>query len=50
MLSKEKNVKPDTYFSLPSEDRIDFELENKEKEEKELTTEKIFDKLGEKNK
>lgn len=50
MLSKEKNSKNDTYFSLPTEDWIDLELETKEKEEKEITAEKVFNKLDEKNK
>jgi len=50
MLSKEKNFKKDNYFNLPTEDRIDFEIESKEKEEKEMTTENIFKKLDEKSK
>ena len=50
MLSKEKNINQDTYFNLPAEDRIDLEIENKEKEEKEMTTENIFKKLDEKSK
>lgn len=50
MLSKENKSKNDSYFSLPTEDRIDFELEDKEREEKETVTEKVFDKLKEKNK
>ncbi|MHA6251919.1 hypothetical protein [Oceanobacillus sp. CAU 1775] len=45
MLSKGKNKK-DVFFSLPDEDRMGFELEAKEKEEKEIPTEKIFNKLN----
>lgn len=50
MQFKEKNSKKESFFSLPTEDRIDFELEVKEKEEKEIVTEKIFNKLNEKTK
>lgn len=50
MLFKEKSFKRDSYFNLPTEDRIDFEIESKEKEEKEMTTENIFKNLDEKNK
>ncbi|MBN6205414.1 hypothetical protein JYK21_03030 [Ralstonia pickettii] len=50
MLSKDKNLKKDNYFSLPAEDRINLEMEAKEKEERESTAEKVFNKLNEKNK
>ncbi|MBR3119886.1 hypothetical protein [Oceanobacillus profundus] len=50
MVSKEKKSSKDSFFSLPTEDRLDFELEDKEKEEKETATEKVFDKLNGKNK
>lgn len=50
MLPNEKSVKKDVYFHLPPEDRLEFELEDKEKEEKEIATEKVIDKLNEKMK
>lgn len=50
MVPKEKNPKKDSYFNLSTEDRVDFELEEKEKEEKEIAKEKVFNKLDGKNK
>ena len=46
---KEKNSTKEGYFHLAPEDRLEFELENQEKEEKEIITEKVFDRLKEKD-
>ena len=46
MLSKENNSKKNAYFQLPPEDRMEFELEDKEKKEKEIAVEKVYDKLN----
>ncbi|WP_162800254.1 hypothetical protein [Oceanobacillus zhaokaii] len=46
MVSKEKKLKKDSYFSLPTEDRINFALEDKEREEKDTAAEKVFEKLN----
>lgn len=49
MFPKEKNSTKEGYFHLAPEDRLEFELENQEKEEKEIITEKVFDRLKEKD-
>lgn len=48
MLPKEEKTKKDGFFHLPPEDRMEFALEDKEKQEKELAKEKVFHKLNEK--
>lgn len=49
MVTKDKNAKEE-YFSLPKEDRLNFEIEVKQKKEKEIVVEKVFKKLNEKYK
>ncbi|WP_170138914.1 hypothetical protein [Oceanobacillus chungangensis] len=49
MVFKEQKSKKDSYFSLPTEDRINFALEDKEKEEKDTAAEKVLEKLNKRN-
>jgi hypothetical protein len=44
MQAKENKTKKNPFFHIPPEDRIEFELEDIEKEEKELASEKILKK------
>lgn len=48
MFADEKKLKKDAYFHLPQEDRIEFELEEKEKREKENATDNVFKELNKK--
>ncbi|WP_158595066.1 hypothetical protein [Oceanobacillus piezotolerans] len=43
-----KERKKEEYFNLSKKDRLEFEMEEKEKQEKETAAEKVFDKLNEK--
>ncbi|WP_157087636.1 hypothetical protein [Oceanobacillus damuensis] len=36
------------YFNLPKNDKLDFDLEEEEKAEKDQVAEKVFEKLNEK--
>ena len=50
MVNKEEKGKKSSYFSLPTEDRIHFELEDKERKEKDIAAGKVFDNLNKGNK
>lgn len=48
MLSNEKKPPKDAYFHLPPEDRMEFELEDREQQEKNDVAEKVIDELNKK--
>jgi len=51
MLSGEENkLKATEYFNLSKQDRMEIELENREKKEQDLVVEEVFSKLNEKYK
>ncbi|MFC3039418.1 hypothetical protein ACFOGI_04080 [Virgibacillus xinjiangensis] len=48
MDTKKEKPQKNSFFRLPQEDRIDFELEDKQKQEKDTAAEKVLNKLNDK--
>ncbi|MFC2949477.1 hypothetical protein [Virgibacillus sediminis] len=48
MGARKEKPKTDSFFRLPKEDRIDLDLEEQEKQEKDTVAEKVLNKLNDK--
>lgn len=48
MVNEEDKRKKGEYFNLPKDDKLNFELEEEEKAEKDEAAKKVFDKLDKK--